>query len=295
MGTRRNRCKLPTAATLAVALFCATVAHSDELTLEIVQLEHTLANDVLPLVQPLIAPGGTLTGMHDRLVIKTTPENLIEIKNVLAAFDRAPKTLRITVKQEHSQNSRIQEDAVSGRFSAGNVSARLADPGTHDGASVGIRDRHGDAVRYRALNTQTSDDRRVSHFVTTLEGRSALIQTGQSMPYPHSSAIYDAYGVTVREGIDYRDVSSGFYVTPRTHGQQVTLEIAPQLERADPKDRGVINTRYSSTTISGRLGEWISLGGANEADSGNDSALLARTRRHGTDVYGIWVKVDEMP
>ena len=102
--------------------------------------------------------------------------------------------------------------------------------------------------------------------------------------------------MTVREGIDYRGVSSGFYVTPRTHRQQVTLGIAPQLERADPKDRGVIDTRYLSTTISGRLGEWISLGGANEADSGNDSALLARTRRRGTDVYGmIWVKVDEMP
>lgn len=295
MGTRRNRCKLTTAAYLAVALFSATVAHSNEFTLEIIQLEHSLANDVLPLVQPLIVQGGTVTGMHDRLVIKTTLSNLVEIKNVLAAFDRAPKTLRITVKQDHVQSSRIQEDAVSGRFKAGNVRGRLSDPGSHDGASVGIRDRHGNVVQYRALNTHSSDDQRVSHFVTTLEGRPALIQTGQSIPYPHSSAIYDGYGVTVREGIDYRDVSSGFYVTPRTHGQQVTLDIAPQLERADQKDRGVIDTRYSSTTISGRLGEWISLGGANEADSGNDNALLARTRRHDTDVYGIWVKVDEMP
>ena len=127
MGRRRNRCKLSTAATLAIALFSAT-PHTDELALEIVQLKHTLANDVLPLVQPLIAPGGTLTSMHDRLVNKTTPANLIEIKNVLAAFDRAPKTLRITVKQDHSQNARIQEDVVSGRFSAGNVSGRLAGP-----------------------------------------------------------------------------------------------------------------------------------------------------------------------
>ncbi len=295
MGTRRNRCKLSTAAYLAVALFSSSVVHADELTLEIIELEHTLASDILPLVQPLVVQGGTVTGMHDRLVVKTTSANLSEIKNVLAAFDRAPKTLRITVKQDQAQQSRIQEDAVSGRFRAGDASGRLADPGTHNGASVGIRDRHGNAVRYRALNTQSSDDQRVSHFVTTLEGHPALIQTGQSIPYPRSSALYGGYGVTVHEGIDYRDVSSGFYVTPRIHGQQVTLDIAPQLEHADPKDRGVIDTRYSSTTISGRLGEWIPLGGANEANSGNDRALLARTRRHGTDVYGVWVKVEEMP
>jgi hypothetical protein len=167
--------------------------------------------------------------------------------------------------------------------------------GTNDGASIGIRDRHGNAIRYRALNTQSNDDQRISHFVTTVEGHPALIQTGQSIPYAYSSAIYDGYGAVVQEGIDYRDISSGFYVTPRTHGQQVTLDIAPQLERADPQDRGVIDTHYSSTTISGRLGEWIPLGGVNEAASENDSALLARTRRHGAEVYGVWVKVEEIP
>lgn len=198
-----------------------------------------MASDILPMVQPLVAPGGTATGMHDQLIIKTTPENLAEIKSILAAFDRAPKTLKITVKQDVAQQSRIQEDAVSGRFRSGNVSGRLPDPGSHDGASIGYRDRNGNVIRYRALNTQSSDDQRVSHFVTAVEGRPALIQTGQSIPYPYSSAVYDRRGVVVYDGIDYRDVTSGFYVTPRTHGQNVTLDIAPQLQRADPRDRGV--------------------------------------------------------
>lgn len=122
-----------------------------------------------------------------------------------------------------------------------------------------------------------------------------MIQTGQSIPYPYSSAVYNRRGIVVHDGIEYRDVTSGFYVTPRTHGQNVTLDIAPQLQRADPKDRGVIDTRSTSTTVSGRLGEWISLGGVNEATSGNDSALLARTRRHGSEIYGVWVKVEEIP
>jgi type II secretory pathway component GspD/PulD (secretin) len=295
MGTRRYRSKLSTVAYLTVALFSWSVANADGLTLEIIKLQHAIVEDILPLVQPLVAPGGTAIGMHDQLIIKTTPANLAEIRTIIAAFDRAPKTLKITVKQDVAQHSQIQENAVSGRFRSGNFSGRLPDPGTHDGASIGLRDRNGNALRYRALNTQTSDDRRVSHFVTALEGRPALIQTGQSIPYPYSAAVYDRRGVVVHGSIDYREVTSGFYVTPRTHGHNVTLDIAPQLQRADPKNRSVIDTRSTSTTVSGRLGEWIPLGGVNEATSDNDSALLARTRRHGSELYGVWVKVEEMP
>ena len=204
MGTRRNRFKFSTVAYLIAALLSGAAVQADGLTLEIVKLQHVMANDVLPLVQPLVVPGGTATGMHDQLIIKTTPENLAEIKSILAVFDRAPKTLKITVKQDVAQQSQIQEDAVSGRFRSGNVGGDLPDPGSHDGASVGYRDRNGNAIRYRALNTQSSDDHRVSHFVTAVEGRPALIQTGQSIPYPYSSAVYDQYGVVIQDGIDLR-------------------------------------------------------------------------------------------
>jgi type II secretory pathway component GspD/PulD (secretin) len=273
---------------------CGSAA-AEELTLEIIGLQHTLANEILPLIESLVDPGGTATGMGDQLIIKATPANLAEIKLVVATFDRPPKTLRITVRQDVAAHSQIQEDAVSGRLYAGDFSGRIPDPGIHDGASVGVRDRNGNTVRYRSLSTRSAEDSRNTHFVTTLEGRPALIQTGKSIPYPYQSGYYDRYGAVINEGIEYRDLNSGFYVTPRVHGKQVTLDIAPQLEREDPRGRGVIDTRYTSTTISGRLGEWIPLGGVNQADSGEDSALLARTRRYGAEVYDVWVKVEEVP
>lgn len=246
------------------------------------------------MIQPLVAPGGTVTGMNDQLIVKTTPANLAEIKRILAAFDRTPKTLKITVRQDVTGSSAMQEDAVSGRLQHDKLSGRVPDPGTPAGASIGYRDDNGNTVRYRALNTRSSDDSHNTHFVTTLEGSPALIQTGQSLPYPYQSTRVDGYGVVVQEGIDYRNVSSGFYVTPRTHGDEVTLDIAPQLERADPAQRGAIDTRHTSTTVRGRLGEWISLGGVNESASGDSQALLARTRSHGEESYNVWVRVEEI-
>jgi len=295
MGTRGHRSKFTALAYLAAGCLLAAAVPAEELRLEIITLEHSLAVDVAPLVQPFVGPGGSVTGMNDKLIVKAAEANLAEIKRVLAAVDRPPKRLKITVRQDVAGSSLLQEDAVSGRFRAGDVSGRLPDPGTHEGASVGLRDGNGNAVRYRAVNTRSNDDSRNTHFVTAMEGRPAFIQTGQSLPYPYQSARTGPYGVVVEEGVDYMNVNSGFYVTPRTHGDSVTLEIAPQLERAAPSGGGAIDTHYAETTVSGRLGEWIPLGGVNEDDSGGGTALLARTRRHDATTYNVWVRVEEMP
>ncbi|MFT4563749.1 MAG: hypothetical protein ACI9BW_003507 [Gammaproteobacteria bacterium] len=212
----------------------------------------------------------------------------------MAAFDHPPTTLRITVKQDVAGHSAIQEDALSGRLRSGDVRATIGTPGLRRGAHIDIGDGRGSGVSYRSINTRSSNDNYNSHFVNALEGRPALIQTGQSLPIPFASATHNRYGTTLREGIEYKDVSSGFYVTARTNGQTVTLEIAPQLEHADPNNRGAIDVRYSSSTVSGELGEWISLGGSNDDSSEHRRTTLARTRQHDASTYGIWVKVEEL-
>jgi type II secretory pathway component GspD/PulD (secretin) len=304
MATRRTRREFPPAAylvrqtialcVLACSLVVGDAAHSEELTLEIIALRHSLARDIKPLIQPFLAEHGTMTGIGDQLVIKTSPANLVEIKQVLAAFDRPPTTLRITVKQDVAGHSTIQEDALSGRLRSGDVRARVGTPGLQRGAQINIGDGRGNGISYRSINTRSSNDNYNTHFVSALEGRPALIQTGQSFPIPFASATYNRLGTTRQEGVEYIDVSSGFYVTATTSGQRVTLEIAPQLERADPQNRGAIDVRYSSSSVSGELGEWIPLGGSNDDSSDEQRHTLARTRQHGASTYGVWVKVEEI-
>lgn len=288
MGTRRNRSEFSPLASLIVTLLLASAALADDRRIEVIELNHALASDVLPLLQPLVEPGGSISGMNDKLIVKTSRANLADLLSVLAAIDRPPRRLKITVRQNVDASSLVRERALSGQVNSGNVRAQVPDPGGRYGASVGYRDKDGNAVRYRALNTRSSNDSQNAHFVTTLEGSPALIQTGQAIPYLYDSGFYG-------RGIDYRDVTSGFYVTPRTNGDNVTLEIAPQLQRADPRDRGAISTRHAQTTLAGRLGEWIPLGGVNEAASGTDRELLAQTRRQGSENYNVWVLVEEIP
>ncbi|MGH8751996.1 MAG: hypothetical protein ACREUV_09870, partial [Burkholderiales bacterium] len=99
-------------------------------------------------------------------------------------------------------------------------------------------------------------------------------------------------GTQVIQGTQLRDVSSGFYVRPRVSGEQVTLEVSPQRESLGPG--GNINTQRISSVVSGRLGEWMELGGVVRNSTQQDSALAARDSERNYDQRKIYIKVEEL-
>ena len=131
----------------------------------------------------------------------------------------------------------------------------------------------GSNVDVRVQDRQNTATERVDQRVLVLEGGHAFISTGRSAP------IYD--------GNVFRETSSGFDAIPRLAGNGVLVEIAQRRETL-ARDQAL------STTVSGRLGEWLEIGGALEGASRDDRAILSarasRTSRSGR----IWLKVDEV-
>jgi type II secretory pathway component GspD/PulD (secretin) len=111
----------------------------------------------------------------------------------------------------------------------------------------------GSSVEVRAQDRQSSAAERVDQRVQVLEGGRAFISTGRSTP------VYDGSG--------FRETSSGFEAIPRLAGGGVLVEIA---QRSDAFAR----QQALSTTVSGRLGEWLEIGGVGPG--------------------AIWLKVDEV-
>ncbi|MGH8598792.1 MAG: hypothetical protein ACREXT_19265 [Gammaproteobacteria bacterium] len=58
---------------------------------------------------------------------------------------------------------------------------------------------------------------------------------------------YGPSGVFITEGIQYRDLNSGFYIVPRVNSEQVTLSISPQRERLDPTGGGATDTQSAQS------------------------------------------------
>ena len=56
--------------------------------MEIVPLRHRTTEQVIPSLQPLVEPGGVLSGFGDQLIIKASRRNLEQLRQALSAIDR---------------------------------------------------------------------------------------------------------------------------------------------------------------------------------------------------------------
>jgi hypothetical protein len=77
----------------AVLMLLALTARAQN-ALEIITLRHRTAEQVLPSLQPLLEPGGTLSGQGAQLFVRTSPANLDDLRLALTALDEQRQTPR---------------------------------------------------------------------------------------------------------------------------------------------------------------------------------------------------------
>ena len=272
------------------------LAYSDSMTLEVIELKHRMTDDVIEILRPMVVPGGTVTGMNNQLIVKTTPANLAEIKTILDSLDRSPRRLMISVKQDVGGKIQSREQSVSGRYSTGDVTVGAGDTRrSRDGLIISGRDEDGNEIRYRAQDSTSYTDDRGTYTVQATEGYPAYINVGQSVPVQSRTGyVTPGGGIVISEGTEYVDAGSGFYVMPRLSGNQVTLLIAPKLTRVSPGKAPVFDVQNVETTASGQLGEWIELGGLNQQFSDSNRRILSSSSARGSEVRSIYVKVVEI-
>ena len=70
-------------ACLLILWFCTVaVAQAQKSVLEVIDLRYRNAQEVLPLLRSFIAKDGSISALDNRLVVRTTPQNLAELKQI---------------------------------------------------------------------------------------------------------------------------------------------------------------------------------------------------------------------
>jgi type II secretory pathway component GspD/PulD (secretin) len=273
------------------------MAYGQSTVLEVIPLRYRAAQEIIPIVQPMLAPAGSVSGMQSQLIVRTTPANLEEIKRILASIDVAPRQLLITVRQDTDIARHRSRAEISG--SAGGEHGRVMVPGGRDTRGGNVVLREGDdRVRANVLESDTTASDRNTQSVRVLEGREAFVSVGQSVPVRERQVRRQAVGgkvvEQVVEGTQYRDVTTGFYVIPRLAGDRVTLEVSPQRETMSRQVAGGVNVQSVTTTVAGRLGEWMEIGGLSRDAAGQRMVILGRSATTTRDARRVLVKVDEI-
>ena len=112
------------------------------------------------------------------------------------------------------------------------------------------------------------------------------------MPVATRNVTRTPFGLATTDSIAYRDGTTGFSVVPRLSGERVTLEINPQRDTLGAG--GAVNVQRVTSTVSGRLGEWMELGGIGQDMNAQSSGILSSAQGSRQDNRRVWVKVDEL-
>jgi len=293
----RAACRIAATALFLLSSTQGGAAFAQGTVLEVIPLRYRQAAEIIPIIQPMLAREGSVSGYQGQLVVRTTPANLEEVKRILAALDTAPRQLLITVRDDASvERSRSQADIS---VNAGSDNARVVIPPTSRdtrGGSV-VVGGGDDRLRAHAVEGRSVEGDSGTQTVRAMEGREAFIRSGQSAPVRDRQVQRTVVGGKVVERVvestQYRDVASGFYVLPRLSGDRVMLDISQQREALRGAS-GAATVQAVVTTVSGRMGEWIEIGSVDRDASSQQSALLGRSSATVRDGRRILIKVEEV-
>lgn len=276
-----------------ILLFSATALRAEPLELEVITLEYRTAQDVIPILQPFVnSAGGTVSGMRNQLIVRTTRANLAEVRQILAGIDTLPRRLMVTVKQDTGLSAIQHSAELSGNAAIGKAQVNVPPTGRDGRGLVVERQQGGNSVRAQAQSSESRVNENNVQQLQVLEGNEAFIRVGQSVPVPQQTVVTNSQGTQRMETVQFRDINSGFYVKPRVSGDLVTLEVSPQRETAAAG--GSVNTQRVSSVVSGRLGEWIELGGVVQNRMRQNSGIASRDSERNGDQHNIYIKVEEI-
>lgn len=246
--------------------------------LKMITLKHRLAEDMLSIVQPMVGPEGTASGMNDVLIIRTTPERLTEIEQVVSRLDIAQRNIRIEVSHGSTMQRESRRLSADGRGRVGNAEVVIGSPGHRNGAQMEMDEG------------SSRSSREGSQFLTVMDGASAFIEVGQSVPYTQQWAVYTQRYASIQQSTEFHDITTGFEVSPRYIGDEVEVEVTPRI--ATPNARGTIGFETLSTRIRVKPGEWVDLGGAMQSRDEVSSAILHSGSNHASESSALMIKVD---
>lgn len=247
---------------------------------KIIDLQHHFAKDILPIIQPLVGSDGVVTGMQNHLIIRASPERMIEIEHVISALDVARQNLKITVSRQNNLQTEREGFETSGRKQIGDV-------------KIGTN-RHPkslrDDIQFEIENNQSKTHISSNQYINVIDGEFAFIRVGQSVPFTHEWVTLTHRYINSQQTTEYVDISTGFSVRPRSIGDEVELLITPRIVQLNK--HGYIDFEDLSTTVRVLRGEWLNLGNILQQKDEVSRAILSQQNSIQSQNNNLSIRVD---
>jgi hypothetical protein len=239
---------------LLLALIVTAVPAGSSQTFETLELQHRDADELIPLIQPLLDHEAHLTGDGFRLVIRGTPEMIGQVRELLKTLDSPPRDLWVSVRRAQGERN--------------------------EGTSSQIhRTRERDAETYR---------------VRVLEGKPALIRTEISSERALAGVVPVPWRGPVYVGGARLEMQQGILVRARIQADgRVRIDIREVHERERVPGSGRVEARRLATVVTAELGDWMDIGPAPQDEVVSDQRVRTTTPRKSQDAFRVQIQVIE--
>ena len=261
--------------TLCLAL-TGMLGYADERRLEVLELQHRPAKEILPMIAPLADPGVGLTGSGMRIILKAEPAAAAELKQMIQIFDVPQRNLVLSVSLQSEDEDVGGDGATSVTVTLGGRS--VLDP----------RRRKADGeIRVVASGEGLSESRDTIETVRVTEGSTAHVRIGETRVLrrdrrsslglrpvvrigagggPDGGDSGSVTEVLTWWGRDYarpillRNTGLELAMTPTLLSDaRVRIEIYRTAANEETGDRLAVPTTRAQTVVTGKLGEWLTI------------------------------------
>lgn len=235
-------------------LLCFSLQVIAEIEFKIITLQHRFAEDILPVIKPLVGSQGTVTAMQNNLIIRTDSSNMVEIEQIIASLDTVRQNLKITVNRQSNLSSDKSNTEISARKQIGNVAIGTSNYPNNTNAR-----NTKDSVAINIENNQSKTSSNSNQFIQVSDGERAFIYVGQFIPYTQEWITLTRRYLSVQRTTEFIEINTGFAVRPRSIGNQIELEITPRFSQLN--QNGFIDFEALTTVVRVNRGEWVDIGG----------------------------------
>ena len=269
-------------ALVSILVLAISVAHAAE-TIHYFDLKNRPADEIIPLIQPLLQDSEAISGDGYQLFIKASAQRKQEIEQLISAIDKAIKTYRITVTNDEYVISKQNNINAGVKVRSGDSEVIV---GEHTGTESGV------TINVDSRKTEDKSDR--TQFVQVQEGKPAFISRERLHIIPIYSYVQRPNGDFL---IEHNQLSpsrqDGFYIIARgADDTSVNVNIQSASSHRETYQGYGKDQTYVNTTLQVPLGEWFEIGGNTDTRETESEGILYRTKKNKQRDNKVFLKIE---
>jgi len=268
---------------LLLAFVLSAITHAATMQVEKIELQHIPAQDVIPLIKPFLAENAALSAEGYTIVLKTTAENMQQVKELIHDLDIPTNQLQITVSLDPGV---LLQTPATNKSQQALPADKTSD---QDKSATGPTTAPDTTLIYKTKGREVSPGIQI---IKVLQNQWSMIRTGQSMPVMKRIRNPDG---TITESISYQQVNQGLRLKPQLSGQQITLYVQPFYEADNQTEPGGKLYYKQEKVAHAMLGKWFGLEATSGVPMPVDRNWIQQNQFAASPISLIYLKVDMAP